>query len=229
METAGRRIAGFIGVPALAAMAVITTLSGAASLGAQSAQAEIVPPTYTDCDATDVVNPFTSWGDTADYVSVANGSFENGLSGWTVTGKQTATSLVPKEGSGTALQMSDDARVVSPPICFDETRPHARMFMRQVADAKGVLNDGKLKVKVVYTKLADGKTENVDVGEIAVSRSSSTTTWGPSPEVGTGLTGVKSLVAPDSDGHRWFQYELTADGHAIWQIDDLFVDPRMRH
>lgn len=189
-----------------------------------SAKADLTPPSYSDCVAADTVQPFAAYGDNQDYVPVPNGSFEDGLNGWTVS--KGSAELVPGTNpdgtSGNALQLDEGTKVLSPPICFDETRPHARMF---------VLKNGakqSLDMEVHFPEFPSGQTEDIDVN--GVDRDLPVTSdWAPSPEIGTGLSGIKQLILPDADGHRWFQFEIETKDKGTWKIDDLYVDPRGRN
>lgn len=182
-----------------------------------------LPPRYTDCEGSKVSQPFLLWGDIAEYVEVANGSFDLGFAGWELKGKTDAARLVPTY-RGVVLQAGEGVKVLSPPICFDETRPHARMLTRIVG---GDDEQGKVEVEVHYRKLTGNGIKQIDVGEFNQDQSS-TLAWTASPRMGTALGAVRKIVRPDANGHRWFQYEFKIKGKALWQFDDLFVDPRRR-
>ena len=119
--------------------------------------------------------------------------------------------------------MSGGAKVLSPSICFDETRPHARMFARVI---EGEYTTGEVEVEVRYDRVKGG-TKKIDVGSFTES-DSATTIWTPTPELNTALGGVRKHVQPDANGNRWFQFQFQVKGKAVWQFDDLFVDPRRR-
>lgn len=181
-----------------------------------------LPPSYTDCVGSKVSQPFLLWGDVDLYVEVANGGFDLGLAGWTLRGNTNAAQVVPTF-RGLVLQAGKGVKIVSPPICFDETRPHARMLTRLVGDPAG----GKVEVEVHYRKLAGIGIEQVDVGSF--NTDDAARTWTASPRMGTPLGVIRKIVRPDANGHRWFRYEFRVKGKALWQFDDLFVDPRRRN
>jgi hypothetical protein len=137
-----------------------------------AARASSTVPAYNDCDAGEVVHPFASWGDDRDYMAIPNGSFEEGLTGWSVTGSGDAT-IVPvlnPDGSvGQALQIGKGTKVISPPICFDETRPHSRMYTRKVVPApsieRSLASKGSDDGKSDDGKSDDGKSDDGKPGD----------------------------------------------------------------
>ncbi len=169
--------------------------------------------------------PFAPWGDTSDYVEVPNGSFDQGLTGWTVLSKPEVVQVVQTPDvngeTGPSLQVGKGARVLSPPMCFDETRPHAKLFARPI---DGKANEKSLKVKVVYPEYPKGNLKDEDVVDLATPQN---TAWGPTAELSTALERKKIL--PDEFGNRIFQLELESHGRGSWQIDDLYLDPRARY
>lgn len=189
---------------------------------------------YSDCGEAKILRPFADWGDRADYVAVDNGSFEYGLEGWTLKSKADRAAVVTTDtvggSDGAVLQLQKNGRVVSPSICFDETRPHAKMFARLIKNQRGVLRTGKLAVKVRYATLPKGKVRTIRIGTIRRKRGErGAKRWSPTPEIGTGLGGARKRTMPDENGRRWFQFELKNKGGGGWQVDDLYVDPRRRN
>lgn len=212
-----RRLAASLAVAAVSVL-------GASQLAAASVTpSEDLPPAYTDCDAEKATQPFAAYGDLNQYAEVVNGSFDDALTGWKATGK---SAEVVETESGPALEVLGGTKVLSPAICFDETRPHARMFTRilEAEDAKDM--EGLVQVQVAYDRVKGG-VKRIKVGEFDQS-ASSTSGFTPSPEMETALTDVRKHVEPDADGNRWFRFQFKVKGHATWQFDDLFIDPRRR-
>lgn len=196
--------------------------AGSEKTPSPSAGPDALPPAYTDCAEAKVSQPFLFWGDVAEYVEVANGSFELGLAGWTLQGKTAAARIAPTF-RGLVLEAGKNTKITSPPICFDETRPHARMLTRLVGEeAKGTV-----EVQLRYRKLHGVGLERIDLGSF--DEDDSARIWTASPRMGTPLGVIRKIVKPDESGNRWFQYRFRVKGKAIWQFDDLFVDPRRRH
>jgi hypothetical protein len=182
-----------------------------------------LPPSYTDCAGSKISQPFALWGDTADYVEVANGGFDLGLAGWALRGRTESARVVPT-WRGPVLEASRGVKIVSPHICFDETRPHARMLTRLVGDNEA---KGKVEVEVHYRKLVGTGIEQLDVGSF--NKEDAARYWTASPRMGTPLGIIRKIVRPDENGNRWFRYEFRVKGGALWQFDELFVDPRRRN
>lgn len=232
-----QRVSVIRGAVALFVLPAVAALFGVAGLSPASAAKDggdpaalpavpgpgILPPAYTDCAGSKVSQPFALWGDPADYVEVPNGSFDLGLAGWALRGNEDAARVVPTF-RGLVLEAGKGVKIVSPPICFDETRPHARMLARLVGDNGAA---GRVEVEVHYRKLTGVGIEQLDVGTF--SHEDASRTWTASPRMGTPLGVIRKIVRPDIFGHRWFRYEFRLKGGAIWQFDDLFVDPRRRN
>ena len=198
------------------ALATAVTLGGSQA----AAASEDLPPAYTDCAADKASQPFAPYGDYNFYAEVVNGDFDDGLTGWKVTGKG---ATVVETDAGPALEVVGGTKVLSPAICFDETRPHARMFTRIL---EGEDTEGEVQVQVHYDRVKGG-VKRLKVGDFDET-SSSTEAFTPSPEMITALTGVRKHVEPDENGNRWFQFQFKVKGKATWQLDDLFIDPRRR-
>lgn len=181
--------------------------------------------TYDTCGYAETSDPFAPWGDTNAYTPVENGSFTNGLKGWDVVAKPRDYGLVGPPGDK-SLEISAGV-FTSPPICFDDTRPHSRMFQRQAPDATG-LHIGGLKTYIVYKDATSGKPVSLETTYQTVAATAASTNWQPSKEIGAGLGDVKKYVAPDSAGRRWYRIRFEVKDCATWQVDDLYVDPRMR-
>jgi hypothetical protein len=218
---AGMRVIAMLTL--MAALAAVAMLGGRSPLGPASAQAsQLPPPAYAYCDPKDASQPFLVFGDLESYVPVFNGGFEDGLTGWTVEGKGDATivpSINPDGTLGNALELGQGTKVLSPPICFDETRPHSRMFVRKTEEKSS------MSVDIHYARYPRGKPGRMKLDDFGRD-DPVLPTWGPSPRL-LALGGLKKLVMPDSNGQRWYQYEVSVKG-GTWQIDDLFVDPRIR-
>lgn len=203
----------------LAASIPILVLCLGLTFGPPKAESRGTTPSYTDCSLVSVSQPFAAWGDFQDYFSVENGSFENGSIGWTLKSTAGSAQVVASGGDG-ALQLGSGGQALSSEICFDESRPHARFFIR--TDSPQRLR-GELAVEVVYTK-PDGKVASIAAGKLTQTAVSSQ--WAPSPQVGIALSDEK--IAPNAAGERMFRFRFKASGDINWQIDDVYVDPRRR-
>lgn len=211
----------------VAALIVAASLTARTHGGPAMAEAsEIHIPTYVGCEDSKILKPFASFGDLEKYVAITNGSFEDGLTGWTVAkgSARVVEGTNPDGSEGNALRLGSDSKLVSPPICFDETRPHARMFVKKENDKQ------RLDTQVTYARFPSGKTEHAGVGRIEQDDVPAGSEWSPSPEIGTAIGELrKKFVRPDAQGRRWFQFVFETKGKGSWTIDDLYVDPRARN
>lgn len=201
------------------------TLAAAASalllavllLSAARAEARSDSGGFSDCGPVEVSQPFAPWGDFSDYFAV--GSFDDGAEGWAFSGDSGVAEVI-SSGNGGILSLGAGGEALSPPVCFDESRTHARFF---VASPDGQRLRGDLEVEVVYTR-TNGRLARVDAGEIDGRTAGSE--WSPSPELEIDLGNAK--IAPNAAGERMFQLHLEAEGKRTWEIDDVMVDPRRR-
>lgn len=154
---------------------------------------------------------FAPWGDFATYYFAPNGGFENGSTGWTLSG---GASVVAQQnepwylaGFGShALQLPTGGSA-SINVCYGVTYPAVRFF------TAGMNGDATVHVRVVSRSLLgvlsvlDGGTFRADAG------------WDPSPKISTLFS---ALAAPL--GTKTMQLQFTVESGTA-QIDDVFVDP----
>jgi hypothetical protein len=169
----------------------------------------------TTCD-TDTSQPFKPWLDPFSYVKVPGGSFENGLTGWKVSGvaKVQAGNEPWKVGSatdGSSLLLPAGASVTSPSFCGGLGYPTVRLFSR----TSGFPVLTRLRVEILYT---DGNSLLRSFSLLPVTPLSS---WQPSLPLLT-LSGLPLLTGST------LAVRLTAVGAAI-SVDDIYVDPYCRH
>lgn len=161
------------------------------------------------CGATAPV--FAPWGDWSGYYFASNGGFENGSSGWSLSGGAAVVTqnnepwYVAGFGSH-ALQIPTGGKAAIN-VCYGLTYPAIRFF------AAGQGGDAKIHVRVISQSLL-GVLSILDGGTFPASEG-----WDPSPKVSTLLSSVASLVGTNS-----LQVQFTVESGTA-QIDDLFVDP----
>jgi hypothetical protein len=154
---------------------------------------------------------FAPWGDWSGYYFAPNGGFENGSTGWSLSGGAAVVTqnnepwFVAGFGSR-ALQIPTGGKAAIN-VCYGLTYPAVRFF------AAGQGGTAKVHVRVISRSLLgllsilDGGTFTADQG------------WHPSPKMSTLLSAVASLVGTNS-----MQLQFTVESGTA-QIDDLFVDP----
>jgi hypothetical protein len=170
------------------------------------------------CDNATLSQPFAQFGDSSNYKAVPGGSFESGLSGWTVTGgARTVAGSEPFGATGavgkSSMYLPAGASVQSPYTCVDAAYPSFRFFGR---------NNGLLSivaVSIVYKEPLVGPVA-VPIGTVALSGS-----WAPSSQMMT-LSAVQGVVNGLLTGKTpQVALRFTAVTGSS-QIDDVFIDPK---
>ena len=161
------------------------------------------------CDDAALTTPFAKWGDTSSYKLVPGGDFEGSLSGWTLTGGAKVVAG-GANGSAHALSLPPGASVTSPKTCVNTSYPKSRVFARTSGLSTVV-------AQVVYRVPLLGDVA-LPVGALALSPA-----WSPSLPLVTGSVAVGLL----SNGTAQVGLRFTALTGTS-QIDDVYVDPRMR-
>src|SRR4051794_5857614 len=103
-----------------------------------------------DCPAQDASQTFLPWNDPAWYVPAPDGGFENGASGWTLSGGAAVqdgneTYQVGGEADAHSLELSDGAAAKTGPVCIDVAHPTIRLFARNEGSSSGTL-----RISVLY-------------------------------------------------------------------------------
>lgn len=193
-------------VSAVAGLAVVTC-------PAASAQAALI--STGACNEAALSQPFAQWGDTNLYELVPGGDFEGSLSGWTFTGDaRLRAGGEPYDVTGTpsahSLALAAGASAQSPFTCVNATYPSFRFFARN----NGLLST--VLVQVVYKTLL-GEVA-LPLGAVALSNQ-----WQPTLPMLTGSIAGGLL----SGGTAQVALRFTALTGSS-QIDDVFIDPRMK-
>lgn len=198
-----RRVGALIAITVVAALAATTAGTGTANAGLISG--------LLGGNCGFVAPYFAPWGDFELYYFAPNGGFENGSSGWSLSG---GAAIVTQQnepwylaGFGShALQLSQgDSASIS--VCYGLTYPGVRFF------AAGVGGDATIHVRV-YSRGLLGVLSVLDGGTFRAGQG-----WDPSPKVSTLFS---ALAAPLGTKSMTLQFTVES-GTA--QIDDLFVDP----
>jgi hypothetical protein len=196
----------------IAAGLILTTLA-VLWLAAGSAQAALL--STGACSSAPLTQPFARWGDASPYELVAQGDFEGSLSQWTLSGGAArAGGSEPYGASGAVGQFSltlpAGGSAQSPYMCVNASYPTFRFFARNGAPLS------TLAAEVVY-RTALGPVA-LPLGAVVPSGS-----WQPTLPMLTGSV-VAGLL---SGGTAQAALRFTALTGSS-QIDDVYVDPRMR-
>ena len=197
------RLSGLVGLlGAGAALAV---------LPAGTAQAALI--TTSACNDAALSQPFAPWGDQNSYELVPGGDFEGSLSGWTLSGgARVVSGGNPNGSSGHSVYLPAGASVTTPFTCVNAAYPSFRLFAK---------NDSLLSTivpQVVYKLPLLGNLA-LPIGAAALSPN-----WSPTLPLLTAslVTGVLS------GGTAQVALKFTA-ALGPSQVDDIYVDPLMRH
>jgi len=198
-----RRLVALFLVTAVAAGAGFASTAGSANAGLISSLLG------GNCGAT--LPYFLPWGDFSTYYYAPNGGFEDGASGWSLSG---GAAVVQQDnepwylaGFGSHALQIPTGGSASIDVCYGLTYPGVRFF------ATGVGGDATIHVKVVAHSLL-GVLSVLDGGTFTASEG-----WEPSPKVSTLFS---ALAAPL--GAKSMELQFTVENGTA-QIDDLFVDP----
>jgi hypothetical protein len=165
------------------------------------------------CGATS--HPFTSWGDSGSYCAFPNLGLESGTNGWTLTGNTSVVSANEPwhvSGPGThALQLGPGATALSPRLPVSLLDPWIRFFAR----SQGA--NGPLHVQVLFRGLLGNLTGLLNFGSVSPGGFSS---WQPTQDV------LSTLALPLLTSTA--QVQVTSQARSgSWQVDDLYLDPRV--
>jgi hypothetical protein len=181
---------------------------------AQKAQAGLLGDLLGLCNG-NFVQPFAQFGDDASYLPVPNSGFEEGSSGWSLSGAYVTsgneTFFAGGASDSHSLRLGSSGSATSGVACNGTLGLKGRFFLRNAGDP-----DAQLKVQVVYRGLCGFVISVVDLPSLQTAG----TDWEASDPVSIlgGLTAVLPL------GTRSVQLRFTASG-GDWRIDDVYVDP----
>ena len=197
-------------------------LIASAALGAlafpSSAGAFVNNRGHEVCPGQTFEQAFLQFGDKRQYVAVPNGNFENGLTGWDVSGDVELTPFVnpfrPDPGT-TALIMEPGSSVTSPAICASRGYPVARAFQQLVAAEPG--GPHALIVEVLWPPRERGGQRSAK----PAGRLNGSEVFAPSRKFAIGQGRARR-------GTAQIRFRFTVVGDTTYLLDDLMLDPRCR-
>jgi hypothetical protein len=154
---------------------------------------------------------FAPWGDWASYYFAPNGGFENGSTGWSLSG---GAAVVAQDnepwylaGFGSHALEIPTGGSAAINVCYGVAYPAVRFF------AAGQEHPARIHVRVVSRSLL-GLLSVLDGGTFTADQN-----WAPSPKISTLLSALASPV-----GAKTMQLQFSVESGTA-QIDDVFVDP----
>jgi hypothetical protein len=185
---------------------------------AGQAQAAGVSNPY-DCTPDAVVSQsFAGWNDFALYTPAPDAGIENGAAGWTLgAGAKIVADNEPWRiggaGDSRSLELPANTYAVTAPMCIDRTFPHFRLFANRLA------SKGDLRIDVLfYDEKGNIKATSAYTHHPTLSG------WRPTTMINIGVFTTKTTV---SAAPVAFRFSTTKDSG--YRIDDVYVDPMMRH
>lgn len=198
---------------AAAAVSVTATLLAIAP----SANAGILVKSATNCTTPTLEQPFARWGDSSTYMLAPQGSFETGTGSWSLSKASVVSGNESYNvgGSGShSLQIQSGGSAITSTICVGLDRPTLRFFARS---SGGLLGLTTMAVSVRF-ETSLGLVAELPIGVVLPSSK-----WQPSlplPVVANLLPLLPGQMTP-------VQFRFTPV-LGTWNIDDVYVDPRMR-
>jgi hypothetical protein len=153
---------------------------------------------------------FSPWSDSSDYYFPANGGFENGSSGWALSGGDqivgdNESAHIHSRADSHALAIPDGGSA-SVSLCYGLYYPALRFFDKS--------DDGATIHVSIQTRNWLGVVSVLDGGTFRAGSD-----WAPSPKLSTLLS---ALIAPF--GAKTMSLRIDVSGGTA-EIDDLYVDP----
>src|SRR3954467_7072622 len=198
--------------------AALFTAAVASAAIAAPANAGILTASAQSCDDSPITQPFSRFGDSANYKKIGN--FESGTSGWTLAGgaKVVAGNETYKVG-GTAdaksLLLPSGSNAVSPFTCVGLNQPSLRLFAKRNSALLGLVSTLNVQIQV-QTSLGLSVWLPVLPGDLGGS------SWHPPAQMPRSAN-ILPLSASDKTPVRFRFTPLLG----AWQIDDVYVDPMM--
>lgn len=202
---------------ALAALCAVVLLAPAADAKKPAADvAAIVAPILDPApDACGYVGTriFAPWHDRRGYALTPDGGFEGGAAGWTLAGASGVTEgnepfQVGAVADSQALSLPAGSRARSAPACVAKHDGIFRLFTRSTGDR------ARLKVEVLYASGRRGKTSVLGAHDV----------WAPTRALAVAIGRTKK--GRESTATIAMRFTPLSGS---WQIDDFYLDPRLRH
>lgn len=199
---------------AIALVAALTAL-----VGAPVAQAGPLVESAEGCPTSALEQPFLPWLDPSEYVLLGGGTFEAKPDDWALAGASVVSGNEPYNVHGTgetkSLSIGSGGSATSATMCVGLWEPTLRLFVR--SGAASALS--KLKVEVLF----EDALGNVQAAPIGAVPAVGSTSWNPYQPMAIGVN-LLPLIGDKTP----VRFRFTAQGSAGWQLDDVYVDPRMR-
>jgi hypothetical protein len=202
----------------IAVMAAVLSVAGSAvSLTPAPAPASALT-LLPNCGTRVTAPTFAAWGDVSPYFPVANGGFESGSSGWSISGGAAVESgneryFVGAPTDAHSLAIPNGGRAQSPTTCVALGENSVRLFVKSSGTGPSSLH--------VQAFVQNALTGIVLSTAFDVDANAATQDWSPTstfdvPNLLGGIVGVQKLT---------LVFTTRGSSAVSWNIDDVYVDP----
>jgi len=202
---------------ALAALTALFVAVPVASAHDSSDDFDAVSSLVDGCGYTGT-DVFAPWGDRHDYTLTPDGGLESGGDGWTlddgaavVEGNETFQ--VGGAADHQSLSLPAGSSATTPSFCVSKKEDTVRLFVRTNSG-----RNARLKVEVLYTDVVRGKDSE------RIARLQADRRWDATDRLEIELPRARGRLYTANVALRFTP--LDDDG---FQVDDVYVDPRLRH
>jgi hypothetical protein len=183
----------------------------------ETAGAPASPP--ATCGYGEPSKVFAAWRDNKNYVLTENGGFEAGDAGWTLAGGAAVVEgnepfLLNGAADHQSLSLPAGSSATGPATCVASGQPVFRFVARTSGNRRS-----RLKVEVLYLS-SDGSKRSAVVGKLRGGDK-----WRPTKRLAVRL-GLAKPQGRMTTAEIAFRFTPLRAGD--WQIDDVFLDPRLR-
>ena len=199
-------------------VAALVTAAIASAAFASSASAGIITAPAANCDDGGLTQPFSRWGDQHEYKLVSNGAFETGTTGWALTGGAAVvagneTYKVRAAGDAKSLKLPSGSSATTPFVCVGANEPTLRLFAKRNSALLGLVSTLQVQIQV-QTSLGLTAWLPVLPGDLGGS------SWHPT----VAMPFLVNLLTLGDRTQVRFRFTPLLGS---WQIDDVYVDPRL--
>jgi hypothetical protein len=184
--------------------------------------APAAPASTAVCSFPAQSSPFVPWSDSNSYFLAPGGNFDDGTAGWALAGSAGLVSGnepydVSDQGTSSLGLPTTSAAATSPVMCVTADAPTFRLFIKNNGNLGHI--DGQLAVYLNFQN-TNGKWQQVKIAALTVK----STAWTLSPKISF----IQYISTPLQSGLANVSFTFKPnDNHGNWQLDDMFVDPRI--
>lgn len=186
---------------------LLACLAAAATLATPATAGAATTGDAAGCPDVAVSQPFSAWGDTADYFLAPDGGFEGAGAGWALRGRAAVVGGSSPFGARSLLLPAGSA-ATSAPFCIGVEHRAMRFFASAATSSK-------LDVDVLYAD-ARGKSRSERIGELSGAGD-----WAPTDIMAM----LVNSLAAERGNAMTVQIRIAPHGSGSWAIDDVLVDP----